>query len=62
MTFDFDRWRDTVLSTNSRTIGEELLEACGLIGSNDLSEEFEALLQHIEDDIAEVARNARKAG
>ena len=60
MTFDFDRWKDTVLATASATISAELLEASGLIDPDYLGEEFELLLQQIEDDAAEIARNARK--
>ena len=48
------------MATASATIGAELLEASGLIDPDYLGEEFELLLQQIEDDAAEIARNARK--
>lgn len=56
MTFDFNRWKDTVLAAVSATVSDDLLQAAGLIDPDYLVEEFDALLQQIEDDLEEERR------
>ena len=63
MAFDFDEWREAIFAMAQGMIkANDLLEASGLIHSDYLEADLAKLMQDIEDDLDEAARQSNKSG